>query len=126
MKILLQLILMTSLCLLGSQVFANNHNGSNNSYKKYSNSHSGKQPQKQYNFRWSQNSGKQNGGWYASNNRGGHHGSGNGGGWHHGRQTHAVPELDANVAPLAGLLLSGLLAAGYERRRRKQLKTLKN
>ena len=39
---------------------------------------------------------------------------------------HSVPELDSNAAPLAGLLLTGLLAAGYERRRRKQLKTIKD
>ena len=31
----------------------------------------------------------------------------------------AVPELDSATAPLAALLLGGLLAAGVERRRRK-------
>jgi len=35
------------------------------------------------------------------------------------KPSNAVPELDAATAPLAALLLSGLLAAGAERRRRK-------
>lgn len=124
MKTIIHMILVTSLCLLGTQALATNYNnGWNNSYKKYSNKHYGNQKKNQYNFKWSQNNhwNKKQSWRNASKGNGWHHG----GSWN-GRQTHAVPELDSNVAPLAGLLLSGLLAAGFERRRRKQLKRLEN
>ena len=48
---------------------------------------------------------------------------GNGGGWRNrGGNSRSVPEMDVTVAPLAGTLLLGLMAAGYERRRRIQIK----
>jgi len=40
---------------------------------------------------------------------------------HNQPKAKGVPELDAATAPLAVLLLGGLLAAGAERRRRKSL-----
>ncbi|NNJ73444.1 MAG: hypothetical protein HKP09_09710 [Enterobacterales bacterium] len=38
--------------------------------------------------------------------------------------TNSVPEMDVTVAPLAGFLLVGLVAAGYERRRRINIKNV--
>lgn len=35
--------------------------------------------------------------------------------------THAAPELDVSIAPLAMLLLVGIVLAGYEKRRRNNL-----
>lgn len=126
MKLILQFILIISLCSLATHASANNRNNGWN--------HS----QDRYNFQWSQNNRwSSNNGWnngvrnnqHSQNrwnsNRGGNN-HGHSGGWHSSSQAHSVPELDSTTAPLAGLLLSGLLAAGYERRRRVKLKTIRN
>lgn len=131
MKTIFKVILICSLSLFGQHALATgNQNGWNNSYQKYSNKNHLKQKQNNHHFKWS-NKGSWNNknSWQSTNNgkgwKNGHNGGGHGG-WYGGKKAHAVPELDTNVAPLAGLLLSGLLAAGFERRRRKQLKTLEN
>lgn len=66
-------------------------------------------------------------GWTNNNRRGGgHNGRGHHGGGHHWgghgnpHNPRSVPELDGAMAPLAGVLIAGLLAAGAERRRRRK------
>ena len=129
MKVLIQLLLISAISFFGHQAAANNQGFAwDNSHKKQHSNNFSKKQQKQYNFRWSDNRNNRNSWRSANNGRSGWNNGNSGGhnGWQSGRQAHSVPELDTNVAPLAGLLLGGLLAAGFEKRRRKQLKTIKN
>ncbi len=50
-----------------------------------------------------------------------HRGGSNGNGYGYGHH-HAVPELDAAAAPLGILLIGGIVAAGFERRRKISIK----
>jgi|GEM_PF-5920159 len=141
MKTFIHVILMASFYLLSSNALATNHNYSWNHSKsktinqKYIND---LKSQRNYNFQWSNKSPSGSSSRFSSYSYSSSgsssasasaYSSSSGGGYARSwtsTNAHSVPELDSNAAPLAGLLLTGLLAAGYERRRRKQLKTIKD
>lgn len=100
MKYLSQLFILLIAVTVGSQAYAGNHNsGWKNSNKNYSSK-----------------------GWKGNKNKSGYK---NNKCWKNPNKkscAQSVPELDAAAAPIAGLLLTGLLAAGYERRRKLKAK----
>lgn len=121
MKRTICLLFAITLGLLGQHALAGNGSSNKHGINNW------KKQDKQYHFQWSNNkpwnskkgwrSAKNDKFWKDNGKRGGH-------GGFNGKKAHSVPELDASVAPLAGLLLTGLLAAGVERRRRQKLKTI--
>lgn len=141
MKRFIHVILMTSLYIASNHALATNHNYYDlyKSQSKYSNHKSIKdlKSQANYNYQWTNKSPISSSSRFSSYSYSSSglssasasaYSSSSGSSYTRSwtsTNTHSVPELDTNAAPLAGLLLTGLLAAGYERRRRKQLKTIK-